>query len=185
MRRVRFAALIAIAAGTLSVTAQSQSQAPAAKKVVAKAIQSDWASARRNIAESAQLMPEDKFMFKPVDSVRTFGAILAHLAGANYVFCASAKAVPSPHAEDEFEKGATTRAAIIKALNESLVYCDDAYAKYDDAQLAEMVKAPFSDGQQPRAQSLIGNTSHKSEHYGNLVTYFRINGIVPPSSRPR
>ena len=74
-------------------------------------------------------MPEAGYAFKPVETVRTFGQILAHIAGANYVFCAPAKGEKSPHAEDEFEKSATTKADIVKALNESLAYCDAAYRR--------------------------------------------------------
>ena len=61
-------------------------------------------------------MPEQDYGFRPVNTVRTFGEILAHVAGANYVFCAAAKGEPSPHAEAAFEKTATTRAQIIKVL---------------------------------------------------------------------
>ena len=60
---------------------------------------------------------------------------------------------------------------------------DDAYAAATDATLGQMVAAPFGSGQVPRANPLIGQIGHNNEHYGNLVTYFRIKGIVPPSSR--
>jgi hypothetical protein len=72
----------------------------------------------------------------------TFGQIVAHVAGANYIFCSAARAEKSPHTEDAFEKSATTRAAIIKALDDSIKYCDAAYAA-DDGKLAAMIEAPF------------------------------------------
>ena len=126
-------------------------------------------------------MPEAKYSFKPVASVRTFGEILAHVAGANYIFCAAAKGEKSPHAEDAFEKTATTAPAIIKALQESIVYCDAAYTALDDRQCRQKRStAPFGGGKTARAAALMGNTGHLQEHYGNLVTYLRINGLVPP-----
>jgi uncharacterized damage-inducible protein DinB len=127
-------------------------------------------------------MPDAKFSFKPVDTVRTYGQIVAHVAGANYIFCAAARGEKSPYAEDHFEKSATTKAAIVKALSDSIAYCDAAYKALDDRRAAEMVAAAFGNGKSARASALIGNTGHVQEHYGNLVTYLRINGIVPPSS---
>jgi uncharacterized damage-inducible protein DinB len=149
---------------------------------VSSALRQSWEAAKKNIRESAEFMPEANYGFKPVDSVRTFGEILAHLAGANYVFCAAAKGEKAPHAEDEFEKSAKTRAAIMKALAESHAYCDAAF-QADDRKLAETIEMPFGMGKSARAAALIGNVGHLNEHYGNLVTYFRIKGIVPPSSR--
>src|SRR5215831_1566476 len=91
-----------------------------------------WSNAKKNLVESADQMPESNFAFKPVDTVRSFGAILAHVAGANYVFCSAALGEKSPHAEDDFEKSATTKDAIVKALRESLAYCDKAYDALTD-----------------------------------------------------
>jgi uncharacterized damage-inducible protein DinB len=132
---------------------------------------------------SAKVMPQDKYGFKPVETVRTFGQMLAHVAGANYVFCAAARGEKSPHAEEEFEKTATSAAAINKALEDSIAYCDAAYAALTDANAGQVLGGAFG-GKQPRAGILMGNTTHNNEHYGNLVTYLRINGLVPPSSAP-
>jgi hypothetical protein len=130
------------------------------------------------------MMPEANYSFRPVASVRTFGEILAHVAGANYVFCSAAKGEPSPHAEAAFEKTATARAQIIKVLDESLAYCDAVYAALDDKRAGEIVELPFGMGKGARALPLMMNTGHLQEHYGNLVTYFRVKGMVPPSSQP-
>jgi hypothetical protein len=74
-----------------------------------------------------------------------------------------------------------SRAAIVKALGESVAYCDAVYASLTAASAAEMVKA--GDRQIPRVQPLFGNVSHNVEHYGNLVTYFRMKKMVPPSTK--
>jgi hypothetical protein len=150
---------------------------------ISASVRQSWAEAKRNMQESAALMEETNYNFKPVDTVRTFGAILAHVAGASYEFCASAKGQKPPHSEGEFEKSATTKAAISKALLDAIAYCDGAYTALTDKTAAEIVDGAFGGGKTARASALIGNAGHYMEHYGNLVTYFRIKGIVPPSSR--
>jgi hypothetical protein len=184
-KTVLITVLVSVASAVVLVhsVAQARAQAPAGGgNPVALALKESWDGAKRNITESADLMPEANYSFKPVDSVRTFGQILAHLAGANYVFCSAAKGEKSPHAEDAFEKSATTRAQIIKAVADSHAYCDGAYA-VDDRKLAQTIEMPFGMGKSPRAKALVANIGHLNEHYGNLVTYFRLKSIVPPSSR--
>ena len=160
-------------------------QKPLSGNPITQALRDAWNEAKTNVRRSADVMPEAKYSFKPVDSVRTFGAILAHVAGASYEFCAAARGEKSPHAEDEFEKSATTKAAIVRALDGSIAYCDEVYKTLDDGRAAQMVAGAFGGPQGARAANLIGNTNHFNEHYGNLVTYLRINGLVPPSSAPQ
>ncbi len=158
-------------------------QSSATGNPISDGIRRSWEGAKRNIGQSAEQMPDSDYSFKPVDTVRTFGQMLAHVAGANYVFCAAARGEKSPFTEDHFEKTATSKADIGKALKESLAYCDAAYTQLTDASAAESISMPFDMGKAARATALIGNTGHLQEHYGNLVTYFRIKGMVPPSSR--
>jgi uncharacterized damage-inducible protein DinB len=113
-----------------------------------------------------------------VDTVRTYGALLGHIADAQYGLCGTAK-------EGKFqprgvEKSARTKADLVKALNEAFAYCDSVYAGLTDAAAAETVSL-F--GQQRTKLSVLDfNIAHTFEHYGNLVTYMRMNGVVPPSS---
>ena len=179
----RFTANVAVLCTGAFFAASAFAQSPAPANPVAAAIRTAWEGAKRNLTRSAELMPEKDFGFRPVDTVRTFGQILAHVAGANYVFCSAAKGEKSPHAEADFEKTATTRAQIIKALNDSIAYCDTAYAALDDTRAAETVELAFGTGKGARALPLMQNTGHLQEHYGNLVTYFRVKGMVPPSSQ--
>jgi uncharacterized damage-inducible protein DinB len=162
-----------------AVGAQSRAGAP---QPVAGAIKASWDGAKKNMRDSAEFMPEANFSFKPVDTVRTFGQIVAHTAGANYVFCSAIKGEKSPQAESAFE-GLATKAAILKAWDESVTYCDAAYSAATDRTIAEVIDQPFGSGKGPRAAALLGNIGHLNEHYGNLVTYMRMKGIVPPTSR--
>jgi uncharacterized damage-inducible protein DinB len=178
---VLVAVLLAVPAGLLA----QQKPAASDPNPITTSLRSAWNGAKRNVRRSADVMPEAKYNFKPVDSVRTFGALLAHVAGASYEFCAAAKGEKSPHAEDEFEKSAKTKAEIVKALDGAIAYCDEVYKTLDDAKAAQIVGGAFGGSQGARAANLIGNTNHFNEHYGNIVTYLRINGLVPPSSQPQ
>ena len=179
MRRILILTLAGLAVAVWSAAQQRPTEP---SKSVTAAVKSAWNAAKRNITESADQMPETTYAFKPVEGVRTFGQILAHVAGTNYVYCSAAKGEKSPYAEDHFEKTATTKAAIVKALADSNAYCDAAYAAITDASAVEMVASPFGSGQVQRVSPLISNAGHNAEHYGNLVTYFRIKGMVPPST---
>ena len=87
----------------LSAPVSAQGPAGAAGNPVSDAVRGTWAGARRNISASATVMPEDKYGFKPVATVRTYGQLLAHIAGANYESCAAARREKSPFSDDAFE----------------------------------------------------------------------------------
>lgn len=176
--------VMALAGNAAAQTPAAGAKAPA-KASVSATLKQNWDSMKVNIRESATMMDEANYAFKPVDTVRTYGQILAHVAGASYVFCASAKGEKSPFEEDHFEKIATGKAAIVKAVNDGIAYCDAAYDALTDATGAESVELPFGMGQGSRSFPLVINYGHYAEHYGNLVTYLRIKGLVPPSSRQR
>jgi len=176
-------ALVVVIAGlfTTAAAVARQAAAPPANPA-SQAIRNAWNGAKLNIRESAEQMPEGKYTFKPVDGVKTFGAILAHVAGANYDYCAAAKGEAPPFSEDHFEQTAKTKAEIQKAVSDAIAFCDPVYEALTDQTMAAMVSPPGRSRPIARAAPLVGNISHTSEHYGNLVTYFRINGMVPPST---
>ena len=91
-----FAIVALLAIPSLSV-AQTP---PPTSDPIAQSIRNTWSTAKRNITESAEQMAEADYAFKPVDTVRSFGEILAHIAGANYVICAPARADKTEYAED-------------------------------------------------------------------------------------
>ena len=171
-----------LAAAALALPCHASAQSP---NPVTQALREAWTQAKTNVRASADVMPEAKYGFKPVDSVRSFGAMLAHVAGASYEFCSVAKGEKTPYAEDAFEKAAKTKAEIVKALDGAIAYCDAIFTGLDDAKAAQVLPGAFGGPPAARAALLMGNTGHYQEHYGNLVTYLRINGLVPPSSAPR
>lgn len=182
--KTRAALAVALSVPMVAIAA-AQATPPSApvKDPISQAIRATWEGAKRNLKESAEQMPEADYAFKPTEAVRTFGQIIAHVAGASYVFCSPARGEKPPFEEGDFEKSATTKAEIIKALNDSIAYCDAAFTALTDRTAADPIVMPFNMGNAARASALIRNTMHLQEHYGNLVTYFRIKGMVPPSSR--
>jgi uncharacterized damage-inducible protein DinB len=137
-----------------------------------------YMNAKQDILRSADKMPEEKYAFKPTDSVRTYGQVLAHVADGQYEFCGAAAGKSD---EKKIEQTAKTKADIGAALKSAFAYCDAIYAGMTDAKAAEMIPA-FGGAKITRLSMLDFNVSHTMEHYGNLVTYMRIQGIVPPSS---
>jgi uncharacterized damage-inducible protein DinB len=178
---IAIALLTPPAFGQSSSAGQAPSQPPDAGVVLVRLAQNAWAGAKRNIIESADQMPEADYEFKPVDTVRTFGQVLAHVADSNYFYCARSKGEAPPAPDGTLEKTATTKAAIVKAVGESVAYCDAVYGSLTAASAAETVKA--GNNQFPRVQPLFSNAAHNVEHYGNLVTYFRFKKMVPPSTK--
>jgi uncharacterized damage-inducible protein DinB len=134
-----------------------------------------------NIVKAADQMPEADYAFKPVDTVRSFGAIIGHIANANYMLCSAASGAANPMKETDIEKTKTTKADLQKALADSFTYCDAQFDAVPDAKATEV--AEFFGRKMPRLNILQFNTAHDFEHYGNIVTYMRIKGMVPPSSQ--
>lgn len=142
---------------------------------------SQWESVSRYLQAAAEQMPEADYSYRPTPEVRSFGELIGHVAGAQQMFCAAALG-EEPPAEDAVEKSAKSKAALVEALKKSSEYCARAYDQ-SDAQALAMVE--MFGRNQPRLNVLVVNATHDNEHYGNIVTYMRMKGMVPPSSQPR
>jgi uncharacterized damage-inducible protein DinB len=141
-------------------------------------VRAQWRTTSGYVLQVAMDVPEEKYSFKPTPEVRSFGELFAHVAGSESMFCAMALG-EQPPAEDAVT--ATSKAGLIDALKQSAKNCERAYAQ-SDAAVAGSVN--LFGAQRSRLYTLIMNANHDGEHYGNLVTYMRMNGMVPPSSRP-
>lgn len=134
------------------------------------------------VTATADQVSEELYSFPPTEEVRTLGQLLAHIADANYQICSAASGDTNPNTES-IEQTKTTKAEIQAALASAFAYCREVYANITDAQGAETI--PFLGGQEmARSAVLAFNSGHTYEHYGNLVTYMRLNGITPPTSQP-
>ena len=130
------------------------------------------------VVGAAQKMPEENYSFKPTPEVRTFGQLVGHVADASYMFCSVASGEPNPG--KNIEKTKTSKADLVAALKDGVGYCNKAFDSMTDAKGSEMVKLFTFNLAKLTVFSL--NTAHTDEHYGNMVTYMRLKGIVPPTS---
>jgi uncharacterized damage-inducible protein DinB len=142
------------------------------------------ATIRRDLAEAAQAMPADEYAFRPTPEVRTFAQLVGHVVNANWFFCSQARQEKPPNTSNH--ERLTDKAQLVKALNDSLSYCDQAYAATTDATFNQPIQMEAGVGMGPastvRGAVLIFNTTHNNEHYGNIVLYMRLKGHVPPST---
>ncbi len=174
-KRIALAALLVLVCSPLAVTAQDGG----ASNAVIASLKGLHDITQQNIMATAEQVPENLYSYRPTEEVRTLGQILAHIANAQFPFCASAAGESNPSTEN-FEETRTTKAQIVEALKAGFDYCQKVYGSMSDAQGA-MMRTFF--GQDMAGSAILAfNSAHNYEHYGNLVTYMRINGIVPPSS---
>jgi uncharacterized damage-inducible protein DinB len=155
-------------------------QEKASGKAQTTALAAIFHMAHGNIVKAAEQIPEDKYSFQPTKDVRTVGAIFAHIADANNFFCSQVTGTPKQYS-DQTEKTAKTKAEIVAALKASYDGCGAAYGAVNDADLGKALKIFGNDTNV--AGAVAFNASHNWEHYGNIVTYMRLNGMVPPSSQ--
>ncbi len=126
------------------------------------------------IMKAADAMPESKYSYRPTKDVRSFAEILTHVGDISYILCANAKGENPPHAMGA-AKG--TKAEIEAYVKGAFAYCDGAYSGFTDAHLND--PADFWGFKTTKMFILTQVGNHDALHYGNLVTYLRINGLEP------
>ncbi len=144
-------------------------------------LRNDYRTIRDYVIRAAEKMPDDRYGFKPSPDVRSFAQQIAHVADDQYNLCAPAKGEPRKAAYTAIESSLSKKADLVAALKDAFAYCDDAYDVLTDATATE----PSLDRARNRFSMLNWNLWHTWEHYGNIVVYLRMNGLVPPSSEPR
>ncbi|MBI4463875.1 MAG: DinB family protein [Acidobacteria bacterium] len=153
----------------------------AAADPILEQLQKQWEATRNQITRLTEAIPEDKYDYKPTPEVRSFREQLQHLVGENYMFMGF---VAGEQQDASRLANLKTRAELLKALSESYDYGAKVLAGLNDQKLMEVVT--FMRGQQAtRLFVVISNMKDNHEHYGNLVTYLRLNGIVPPRTADR
>ena len=147
-------------------------------------LQGQYAMLKKYIMGSAEKMPAEHFSFRPSPDVRTYAGLFGHTMQAQFGYCSTVKGAPNPTAGKELEKIVTDKAGVIQMVKDAFDYCDDVFAKLTNENALEIITGgvPPNQRQLARANQLTMLVVHGNEHYGNLVTYMRIKGIVPPSS---
>ena len=181
MERMFGFVVIAAVAAACSQPPPPPPPAPPSTAVTAS-IRIPYEATKGFITKTAEQVPEAKYAFQPTKEVRTLGQILGHIADANYLFCSVASTEKAP--EGSAEKTAKTKADIQKALAAAFAYCDRAFAALNDQTgAAEATIVPINNLKTTKLGALSFDAAHNYEHYGNLVTYMRLNKMVPPSSQ--
>ena len=134
-----------------------------------------------NVLRSADKISEELWNYKPTPDIRSFGQLFAHIADGQYEFCGPVKE-GKPTTLDTVEKTAKTKAEVVAKLKEAFAYCDATWTLLTPE---NALQPATPGGRGTRIASMDFNTAHTFEHYGNLVTYMRLKGIVPPSSEPQ
>ena len=136
-------------------------------------------------------MPDDGYGFRPQTlpaadhkEIRTFSQLMGHIAQENYLFCAAAEGAQPPAGTTDIEQAKDAKADLTKAVADSFAFCDRIWTATTDKNASTPQELPFNLGHSTRLGVLSFSAAHDAEHYGNVVTYLRARGLVPPSSQP-
>jgi uncharacterized damage-inducible protein DinB len=176
--KISISLLLALGLAAAPMAAEAQTANAAANPAV-NTTRMLWEQLTAYITTAAAELPESTYSYRPTAEVRSFGQLVGHVAGAQYLICGAAMGEP-PREEDEIERSRTSKTELLAALKASTEYCGRAYQQTDRA--AQQSTKLFGQ-ERTRLYALGLNATHNAEHYGNIVTYLRLNGIVPPSSR--
>jgi uncharacterized damage-inducible protein DinB len=147
------------------------------------------ANLEHEFVPAAEAMPEDKFGFAPTTGefkgVRNFGQQIKHVAAVNYELAAAIleQKPPADIGDESGPTSMTSKSDILKYLNDSFAYVHKAIQTINDKNLEETVRSPFGEGRVSRLGLATSVAAHGFDHYGQMVVYLRMNGIVPPASR--
>lgn len=173
--RVRvFAMTLALSALPRVAAAQS---AP-----ISEAFRDQAARASKNLLAAADVMPADKYSFKPTPAQMSFGDIVAHLVEGNDYLCGTIGGSKAP-ARAKIT-GASSKAELTTELKESFTFCDQALAKVDDSKLGEQL--PFFGGKpRSRVDIMFVTIGDWADHYSQSAIYLRLNGLLPPTAKKK
>jgi uncharacterized damage-inducible protein DinB len=150
-----------------------------------QALLESWNDVARKLIAMAEDFPEDKYDFKPVPAERSFAEQLLHAANTNYFFTNPVMGKKPPAEEDPKRDQFKSKAAIVDFVNKAFTDGAAAIKQKGDKGLNDLVVDPFSNQQVRVSEMAWGLLEHSGEHYGQLVVYYRVAGMVPPESRPK
>ena len=181
-----------IACGLLVLTIASAAQAAKPKpehRSVTEILDRTVLNLEYEFVPAAEAMPEDKFDFAPSNGefkgARTYAQQIKHVAAVNYELGAALleQKPPVDIGDESGPASITSKADILKFLKESFEYVHQAIKTINEKNLVGTVKSPFGEGAVSRLGLATSVSSHGFDHYGQMVVYLRMNGIVPPASR--
>ena len=182
MKRIGLVILAVLVSGAVCA-AQDASPAAAGAPVanpVTTTVKGQLTRYEKNMVAAADLMPAEKYGFKPTPEMNTFGHVVMHIAQSNYFLCSkiSGQAAPDVKLTD-----ADGKDKLVAALKASFEFCTTALAGVDDSKLGDSLTL-FGNRQTSRAGALITLSDDWYDHYGAEAVYLRLNGILPPTAQP-
>jgi hypothetical protein len=136
----------------------------------------------KNLVQSAELMPAEKYGYHPTEAQMTFGKLVVHVVQTNTMLCAGIGAVPAD-AEVMKLSDSAPKDTLVAAIRQSFAFCTEALAKIADTQLGEEVSMMGRRTGMSRAAALVTISNDWADHYGTAAAYLRLNGILPPTAR--
>jgi hypothetical protein len=189
------AAASAYAQATKSSPAAGASASPSTPPTIASTIDREISLVEKEVVDAAEAMPEDKFDFSPeklnlpgsnYKGVRTFGEQLKHVAASNYLIWSPITGEKPPDTVNDGKgpDNMKAKADIIKYLKDSFAFGHKAVATLNDSNLVQPITRP---NRPPTTRLFLATfaPAHAFDHYGQMIEYLRMNGIVPPASRGR
>ncbi len=161
---------------------------------IASVVDREISNLEREFVGAAEAMPDDKFNFAPgslnipgseYKTVKTFAEEVRHVAAANYLFWGAITGDKSPieSKEDNGPSELKTKAEIVKYLKDSFAIGHKAAKSLTAENVVSQIPSPFGQGQTTRLFCATFAVGHAFDHYGQMVEYLRMNGIIPPASR--
>ncbi len=181
-------ALFVFMAVAFSAVALGQAQPPSGPPTVSMVLDRQISGPERELVPLVEAMPEEKFGFAPSNGefkgVRTFGEQARHIAYVNHLLAAAILGEKPTMDAGKGENGPelTTKAEIVKSLKDSFAYLHKAIATINEKNQVEVINGPFG-GKATRMGLATMDVGHIFDHYGQMVVYLRMNGIIPPASR--
>src|SRR5215469_6413815 len=187
MKRIPFLAIVLLAFAFPAHAQDAMKKDPAAKAAdpELKVVLDSWNEIGRKLTAMAEDFPEDKYDFKPTSAQRSFAEQLLHAAGANYYFINPVLGQKPPAEEDMKRDKFKTKADIVAFVKKSFADGSAAIKSKGDKGLNDTIVDPFANQQVRVIDYAYGFIEHSGEHYGQLVVYYRLAGLVPPESRPK
>jgi uncharacterized damage-inducible protein DinB len=181
------ATILAIAIAAIPTHAQDTKKEAAIKPPdsESKVVLDSWNDISRKLIAMAEDFPEDKYDYKPTPAQRTFAEQLLHAANANYFFTDPATGKPVPKEEDPKRSDFKTKADIVAFVKKAFADGAAVIKAKGDKGMSDLLVDPFAHQQVRVLDMAYGLIEHSGEHYGQLVGYYRMAGLVPPESRPK
>jgi hypothetical protein len=187
MKRTVLMAVLALSSAGIHAQPPQGQQPPAPLPGIVTEVKNAYTNVQNNIVRAAEQFPADKLTWQPTPAVRSWARLIGHIIDDNnnacWLLAGDTQAPARVDSMDNQDSPANklTKDDLVKGLKESVERCNKAFANVNETNMGER------NGTTRRSKlfTLIYNTSHTNEHYGNIATYMRLNNLVPPSSQPR